>query len=184
LIYRLEQYYDSMMEEEIFKKIDGYERYSVSNLGNVRNDETNRILKGGKDSSGYLQVDLCKIGKKSNKLIHRLVANAFIENPDNKICVDHINCDKINNCVNNLRWATISENQMNSKKPKTNTSGIKGVYWNKQHNKWCAYIQVNGKQLHLGLFDDIEKAKETRQSAVEQIFKEYAHDSEKRMQNI
>jgi hypothetical protein len=172
------------MSEEVFKKIDGFERYSVSNLGNVRNDETNRILKGRKNSRGYLQVVLYKNGKGRNKQTHQLVANAFIENPENKPFVDHKNNDILNNCVNNLRWATISENQMNSKKPKTNTSGIKGVYWNKQHNKWCAYIQVNGKQLHLGLFDDIEKAKETRQSAVEQIFKEYAHDSEKRMQNI
>jgi hypothetical protein len=173
-----------MMEEEIFKKIDGYERYSVSNLGNVRNDETNRILKGGKDSSGYLQVDLCKIGKKSNKLIHRLVANAFIENPDNKICVDHINCDKINNCVNNLRWATISENAMNSQKPKNNTSGVKGVTWNKKANKWQAQIRIDGKLIQLGLFDDIEKATESRQKAVEQIFKEYAHDSERITENI
>ncbi len=173
------------MSEEMFKKIDGYDIYSVSNLGNVRNDETNRILKGGKNNGhGYLAVNLYKNGKQSTRLIHRLVVNAFIENPENKPFVDHINGDILNNCVDNLRWATISENQMNSKKKKNNTSGIKGVFWHKQRNKWQAQIQFDGKSMHLGYFDDIEMAKEARQSAVERIYKEFAHDSEKRMQNI
>jgi hypothetical protein len=171
-----------MSEMEIFKTIDGC-HYSVSNFGNVRNDKTNRILKGRKCRGGYLRVSLCKNGQTYDKQVHQLVAIAFIENPENKPWVDHINGDKVDNHVKNLRWATASENHMNSEKRKDNTSGIKGVSLDKRRNQWCAHIQFEGKVLHLGLFDDIEKAKEARLNAVQKIFKEFAHASEKMEQD-
>ncbi len=172
------------MEEEMFKKIDGYDIYSVSNLGNVRNDETNHILKGGKNSRGYLHVSLYKNGKKSHRIIHQLVARAFIPNPENKPCVDHINGDKTNNCVDNLRYASNSENAMNQKKSKNNTSGVKGVSWHTRDNKWRAHIKIDGKNMHLGLFEDIEEAKKARIAAVDKMFREFAHSSERRTENI
>ncbi len=72
---------------------------------------------------------------------------------------------------------------MNSKKPKTNTSGVKGVSWHKIIKKWRAHIQVNGKELHLGYYDELEKATEARFAAVEKIFREFAHESE-RTENV
>jgi len=68
--------------------------------------------------------------------------------------VDHINGDGLDNRRANLRLATNTENQHNSRKPKTNTSGYKGVYWYKPTQKWCARIRVNGQRLHLGYFAD------------------------------
>ena len=97
--------------EEIWKDIKGYEGlYQVSNYGNVkslnyRNTGKEKLLKSVQYNTGYLCVGLYN---KPNKLylIHRLVAEAFIPNPDNLPCVNHKDEDKTNNHVNNLEWCT------------------------------------------------------------------------------
>lgn len=97
--------------KEIWKDIEGYEGvYHVSNLGRAKRVTTGRILKSGKDRGGYLQVDLCKNGKHKTHRIHRLVAQAFIPNPENKPEVNHIDENKTNNMVSNLEWMTAKEN--------------------------------------------------------------------------
>ncbi len=73
---------------EIFNKIDEFENYSVSDHGNVRNDKTCRILKAS-DRHGYLGVVLMKNKTRYDKTIHKLTAEAFLLNPENKKCVDH-----------------------------------------------------------------------------------------------
>ena len=93
------------MEE--FRKIAEFENYSISNLGNVRNDTTGRILIPHLNTNGYMALTLVK---EYLRYIHRLVAIAFIPNPENKKQVDHINGDKTDNRVENLRWVTVSEN--------------------------------------------------------------------------
>ena len=100
------------MQEE-FRKIAGYDNYSVSNLGRVRNDITQKIMKLTLRSR-YFSIVLRKDGKIKSFSIHRLVACAFIDNPENKSYVDHIDNNKLNNHVDNLRWCTNRENQMNS----------------------------------------------------------------------
>lgn len=95
---------------EIFKKIDGYNNYSISNIGNVRNDKTERILKTYTKPNGYKQVQL---GRKTvPQYVHRLVAKAFIPNVENKTQVNHINGNKGDNRVENLEWVTASENSL------------------------------------------------------------------------
>lgn len=107
--------------EEIWKDIEGYEGlYKVSNLGNVlslnfgaRNrilSGIQRTLKGARSSSGYYHVQLYKNGTVSTKLIHILVASAFIPNPNNKLEVNHKDGNKANNAASNLEWATRKEN--------------------------------------------------------------------------
>ena len=113
---------------EVWKDIPEYENlYQVSNLGRVRSldrivynnggEELRKgtILKGGKTSrnSNYHYVGLSKDGKVTNKYIHRLVAEAFIPNPENKPTVDHLNRDTSNNTLENIRWATYDEQATN-----------------------------------------------------------------------
>lgn len=99
--------------EEIWKDIAGWEgAYQVSTYGRVKSLKygKERILKTNKNSRGYLMVGLSIKSKTYSKVIHRLVAQAFIPNPDNKCDVNHIDEDKTNNNVNNLNWMTRSEN--------------------------------------------------------------------------
>lgn len=100
--------------KEVWKDIEGYEGlYQVSNLGRVksikRNTATNRILKPH-NTNKYLQVCLCKNGSTKYKLIHRLVAEAFIPNYENLPEVNHKDEDKLNNSVSNLEWVSQAEN--------------------------------------------------------------------------
>ena len=100
---------------EIWKDITGFEGlYQVSNLGRVKslprkNHPNETIRKIATDKKGYSRVNLIKDGKNHTKKVHRLVAEAFIPNPENKPSVDHINCNKSDNRVSNLRWYTYSE---------------------------------------------------------------------------
>lgn len=101
------------MKLERWKVIAEASNYEVSNLGNVRNITTKKILKGRLSKSGYYQVSV-KIdatGKFCNRYIHRLVASYWIDNPENKKEVNHKDGNKLNNILDNLEWVTPSENQ-------------------------------------------------------------------------
>lgn len=99
-----------------WKAIPGYEGlYEVSNAGNVRSlFRYKKTLKPLTNLAGYKHVFLCKNKKSHIMLIHRLVAMAFIDNPQNKPCVNHLDGNKSNNHVTNLEWATYSENERHS----------------------------------------------------------------------
>ena len=100
-----------MIEIEEFRDVPGYEGlYEVSNKGRVRNVETGKLLKPQKDDIGYLHVDLCKNRIHKTTRIHRLVAKAFIPNPQNLPQINHKDEDKTNNVVSNLEWCTAQYN--------------------------------------------------------------------------
>ena len=115
---------------EVWKDIKGYEgRYQVSNMGRVKSlertfiDKTGRkqhikerILKPRTDKDGYLRVDLHN-SKAKRFAIHRLVCEAFHENPENKPCVNHIDENKTNNIASNLEWCTVAENNKYGTRP-------------------------------------------------------------------
>lgn len=94
---------------EIWKNINGLNgEYQISSKGNIKHN--NRILKSHKDSDGYLIITLYINKKFVTYKLHRLVAQAFIENPNNLPQVNHIDCDKTNNNVENLEWCTLKDN--------------------------------------------------------------------------
>ncbi len=164
------------MEE--YKIIEGFENYSVSKYGNVKNNITGRMMKISINEKGYCIVTLFKNGYTKHLRVHRLVAEAFIPNSGNKIQVDHIDNDKKNNNVNNLRWCSCSENGMNTKLRQSNTSGVKGVYYDKRIGLWRAQITHNRKHHHLGNFENIEDATKARQEAAKELFGEFINKVE------
>lgn len=96
-----------------WRTISGFSNYEISNTGLVRNKITKYILKGRLSKSGYYQVSIKndETNRFINKYIHRLVATTFIDNPENKKEVNHIDGNKTNNQLENLEWVTSSENQ-------------------------------------------------------------------------
>ena len=139
-----------------------------------------------KQSSGiYFSTRFTDIeGKVKTIKLHRLIAGAT-DIKDGKIVfnskqvVDHIDRNPLNNNRSNLRLCTRSQNAMNSKIPKDNSSGHKGVTWDKHRKKWRVHIVVNGKQHFLGRYDTIEGAVESRKKAVTALFREYGADFER-----
>lgn len=103
-------------EKEVWKDIKGYEgKYKVSNLGNVKslnwlNTGKEKLLHLGISKGKYYQVGLCKFGINKTFWVHRLVATAFINNPDNLPYINHKDENKLNNCVDNLEWCTAKYN--------------------------------------------------------------------------
>lgn len=165
------------MAEE-YQQIEGFNDYEVSNMGNVRNANTGRVLRPS-NGSGYCVVILRRDGKSVSKNVHELVAKTFIHNPENKPCVDHINGNKLDNNVNNLRYATKRENSRNAKLSKANTSGVKGITFDKKSKKWLAQIMINGRNIYIGRFRNIEDAKQARVNKANIAFGEFVNVCER-----
>ena len=104
---------------EIFKDIKSNTDYQISNLGRVWSKKSNRYMKPQKDTCGYMRVQLYMgNGKARTEKVHRLVALAFIDNPDNLPEVNHINHIRDDNRVENLEWVTHKENSEKTRKVK------------------------------------------------------------------
>ena len=158
--------------KEIWKDIEGYEGlYQVSNLGTVtsldreviqfnRFKNIKRIYKGKNLSKkitnrGYLSVALTKNGISKYFLIHRLVAKTFLQNFEENMTIDHIDCNKLNNNVENLRIVTLKKN-------------IQLSYENKLHNlKKVRQLDLNGNLLNI--YDSVASASKTLQCSYQLI---------------
>ena len=129
------------------KDIKGYEGlYAVDEEGNVFSLRTHKkkILKASDNGQGYKRVQLCVNKKMKPFYVHRLIAQAYLSDYSEELEVDHIDRDRSNNKVSNLRMVTHQENNYNQ--------GAKGYSWHKQRGKWQAQICVDGKRTHLGMF--------------------------------
>ena len=158
---------------EYWRAVSIFTKYEVSSVGRVRNSETGRVLKPAPDGSRYLHVVLHKEGEKRTKKIHQLVAEAFVENPEDKRCVDHVDSNRTNKCAGNLRWATHSENGMNRMNRANASSIYKGVCFDKASQKWKSYIRISGKLKHLGYHLDETEAAEAYNASATEHFKDY-----------
>ena len=135
--------------EELWSDIDGYEGlYQVSNLGRVKSLNYNktgkeRMLKPGTDGFGYLFVILYKNRNQRLFKVHRLVANAFIPNPDVKPEVNHKDEDKTNNCLTNLEWMTSKENNnYGTRNERISKSVIQYSLYGEFIKEWPSIIQI------------------------------------------
>jgi len=163
------------MEE--YKTIIDFEDYEVSNYGNVRKVSTGELLKQTIYKE-YLRVDLFKNWDRYDFVqktidVHRLVALTFIPNPLKKRIVDHINRNKLNNHIENLRWATHSQNGMNRTAPKNNTTGQSGVRYIKKSDKWEVTISINKKEKYIGRYSTFEEAVKVRKEQEAIHYKEF-----------
>lgn len=154
--------------EEIWKDVVGYEGlYQVSNMGRVYSlpkewvsgnnsiqKHKGKILMASKNSSGYYIVDLRKNNKRKSKKIHQLVAESFLGHIPcgYDLVIDHINDNPLDNRLENLQIVT---HRFNIYKTRGKySSQYKGVTWNKKSKKWRGYINFNGRENHLGLFEN------------------------------
>jgi hypothetical protein len=122
--------------------------YTVDVDGRIYSNHTNRYLKPFKNPSGYYLIDLHHNGNSYTRQVHRLVANAFIPNPDKLPTVNHINGDKSCNAVWNLEWMSIKDNVQHAwktglAKPRYGTDNPANVYSEEQIYAVCAYLEAD-----------------------------------------
>jgi len=156
---------------EVFKDIKGYEGlYKVSNRGRVKSfikwrGSNERILSSPLNSDGYPMVGLIKDGVRKSYKVHVLVAMEFLGHvPEGNVAgnvIDHIDFDRTNNNVDNLRIVSHRENCV--RREKKYTSKYVGVSWDKFRSKWVARINANGKYKFLGRFKTEEEASKAYQ---------------------
>lgn len=171
------------MKEEIWKDVVGYEGlYEVSSLGNIKSlakkvkmpnngyrIQNEKLLVLCKDTKGYYSVKLCLKGKAKSYNVHKLVAISFLNNKTDgtqKIVVDHIDSNPLNNKVENLQLITQREN---TSKTKRGSSKYTGVFYATKLKKWRSSIYINGKKIHLGYYNTELEASEIYQNKLKQI---------------
>jgi hypothetical protein len=146
--------YDEDQVEQIedleeWRRVGGFDNYSVSNLGNVRNDVTGRILRPGTCHGGYLKVNLCQNGRQSTKYVHKLVATAFIGDSNGLEC-NHKDINKLNNHASNLEYCSHSENNQN----RSSYRGRRSEYVQSLSADAVPYTHHNGFALKSGYWRD------------------------------
>jgi hypothetical protein len=148
------------MEE--WKDVAGYEGlYRVSTMGRIQGPR--KMLRPGADGGGYLAVNLCKNRSQILTKVHRIVAIAFIPNPNKKPEVDHINRDRTDNRVENLQWSTKRENMLNTHR---HDGQQYGIYWVKLRSIYEVKFRVNKQMRHYGWHTTIEEATRVRDCAI------------------
>jgi hypothetical protein len=113
------------MEE--FKDIPEYPQYKIGNFGNIWSSNRGRVLQATLDQDGYVRNGFWNSGKRKSFMVHRLVARAFVPNPEDKPTVNHIDGDKTNNHYTNLEWNTVAE-QNDHKINVLNKGSYKGIH--------------------------------------------------------
>jgi hypothetical protein len=128
-------------------EIQDFPNYEIYDDGRVYSKRRKIFLKPIQTNQGYYTVNLSKEGSLHYKLIHRLVAIHFVDNPMNYKLVDHIDRNKNNMNYKNLRWVNLLMNQQNKSFFKNNTSGHKGIIYVKNKNKYQYAKMVNRKKV-------------------------------------
>lgn len=155
----------------MWKDIVGFEeRYQISDRGEVRNTKTLNMLSLKIDRDGYQQIGLRKSGdrKKYWFSIHRLVATHFLEGYSDRLCVDHIDHNKCNNNISNLRWVTIEENNRNRELKPWSTNITKELYITKYKNGYM--IRINRADYKKRIWEiDLKTAIKRRDECIKEL---------------
>lgn len=153
--------FDGSITQEKLKSVLEYDRETGVFKWKVRNNQIQKgQIAGTIGSKGYIRI--C-INQKCYPA--HCLAWLYVYGEYPKLQIDHINHNKQDNRINNLRLVDNFENHRNMPRQKNNTSGVTGVSFRKNDNKWISYIKINGKHIYLGTFTDKEKAVESRKKA-------------------
>lgn len=155
--------------------IPGYEyRYAVTNTGEVYSYQRKRFLVCLLDANGYRYFKIRAGNGLKRFSVNRLVFKLFIGPIPPKYEVDHIDRNKSNDSVSNLRLATRSQNMANTVKRKGSLSVYKGVSWHKPKGRWQSRVRCDGQWYLMGYFDDEEQAALAYDAGAIQLFGAYA----------
>ena len=157
-----------------FELLNSLFRYCPKTGRFFRKANNGRKVKTGaiatsKRENGYLMVQLMINGYKHNYRAHRVAWLLYYGIDPGEFEIDHIDQDKTNNRISNLRLVDHGEQQRNRPKPKNNTSGITGVSWEKDKKRWRAHIGIDGERRKLGTFKDKFEAICCRKSAEKRL---------------
>jgi hypothetical protein len=158
--------------DEIWKPIPDFDGYEASNYGRIRSlkFKKQKVLKAAVTKDGYHKVGPCKNKKNVKVGVHRLVAMAFLPNPDCKPKIDHIDRNPSNNHLSNLRWCSDGENGAN--RPGTSITGYKGVH--RSLEKFYAKIYHNRKFIYLGTYETARLAHDAYKRKALELYGEFA----------
>ena len=157
-----------MKRHKIPKDIEGHFKYEDGKLFRLINDEWHAVCKTNRQ--GYIITTFRKIRYRAHRIIWFLVKGE--QPPEN---LDHINNDKADNRIENLRVATTAQNAHNERTPINNTSGVKGILWDKQTSKWRGQVKANGKKHCAGRYAEIKDAEDAVRELREKLHGEYAN---------
>lgn len=132
-------------DKEEWRQVVEHQNYEVNQFGEVRHKQRQHILKPRSNNGGYLYVNFKVNGKNTNFAVHRIVANAFIPNPNGYTEVNHKDYDKTNNCVENLEWVSSSQNKSHAflKKENKDSRGKAVNQFDRNGNFLATYASVS-----------------------------------------
>lgn len=130
--------------------------YKIDKKGNVFSIKRNMYMKSYPDKDGYLRIGLRKNKKQKLCGIHRLMGITFLDNPNNYEIIDHIDRNKTNNNLENLRWINLSGNCRNRNTQKNKVRGVRQT----PSGKYRAEIKINNKKIHIGTYKTEQEAYE------------------------
>jgi hypothetical protein len=138
--------------------------------------KSSRVTRAGAEAGGFDRRGYRRIAFNGSRCLAHRLAWAIHHGVDpGELEIDHRDHDKANNRIDNLRLATDRQNKYNAKTRADNTSGAKGVYWNKDRQQWQAQLCIGGKGRYLGRFSTIEEAEAAVRAAREEHHKEFTH---------
>ena len=167
------------MEQEYFKPIKDFETYGISNLGNVKDFRTGKLIPQfpNEKAGGYLHVGIRNENGYKSQRVHRLVGENLIDNPNNLEQIDHIDRNRVNNKIDNLRWVTFSDNQINKlNKPHINNP-YRCIHYEdlktpkNPYSCWCIQIR-NQKVMYKKRFRTDKYSLEDVKKKRDEIFRE------------
>ena len=157
-----------MKRNKIPEDIGEYFKYEDGKLFKLINDDY--YPTGNVNGQGYIVTTFRNTIYRAHRIIWFLVKGE--QPPEN---LDHINNDKTDNRIENLRVATTAQNAHNERTPINNTSGVKGILWDKQTSKWRGQVKANGKKHCAGRYADIKDAENAVRELREKLHGEYAN---------